>query len=72
MANEADFDVWQLPVMDEVQRAMSYWSREHIAVWLHSTSNFLGGLRPLDVIENDPSRVVASARDAVVNEINPP
>ena len=65
-------DLWSYPVMAAVERVLKGWSRQRIEAWASSTSAFLGGLRPLDVLHSAPDKVLASAHDAIENERNPP
>lgn len=43
------------------RKILSDWDDESVAVWWRSTSSFLGGRRPRDVLYSDPLLVVAAA-----------
>lgn len=41
-----------------------------IATWFESTSSFLCGARPRELLTTDPQRVIAAAQDSIANERN--
>lgn len=50
-----------LPAVAEVMRVLDGWEPRRLASWFESTSSYLGGLRPREVIQTDPAAVVAAA-----------
>jgi hypothetical protein len=61
-------DFRPLPAMARVLPELSHHSSEWIAGWFESTSSFLGGARPRELIATEPERVIAAARDTVEAE----
>lgn len=59
-------DLKPLPVMRDVLAQLSSMDPWSQAAWFESTSSFLGGQRPREVIAHDGGRVVAAARDRLI------
>lgn len=58
-------DFRPLPAMAKVMTELVGYKAEQMAAWFESTSGFLGGARPRELLASDPDRVIAAARDAV-------
>jgi len=54
-------------VASVMQIFKDFYSDESIAAWFESTSSFLGGARPRELVASDPERVVACAQDCASN-----
>jgi len=52
-----------LPVIAEVIEVMPGLSAYRLASWFESTNSYLGGRRPRDCLRDDPTAVVAAARE---------
>jgi hypothetical protein len=62
-------DVFEpIPAVAEIVRVLSGYTAQGIAAWFESTSSFLGGQRPRELLAPEPQRVIAAARDAVEAE----
>lgn len=57
-----------IPAVAEVIRILRGYSPQGLASWFESTSSFLGGERPREVLPAEPERVIAAARDAAEAE----
>jgi hypothetical protein len=55
-------------VADVMRIFKDFRSDEAIAAWFESTSSFLGGARPRELVASAPERVVAGAQDCVNTE----
>ena len=60
-------DFRPLPVMSDIMKAFHGWGPMMIAGWLESTSSFLQGRRPRELIASDPVWVLQAAQDAVMH-----
>lgn len=56
------------PAVAAVLKILSWQSGERLAAWFESTSSFLGGKRPREVLASDPASVARAAHDAVEAE----
>lgn len=56
-----------LPVMRDIMTTLQGWSAVMIAGWFESTSAFLQGRRPRELIESEPALVHRAAQDAVMH-----
>ena len=54
-------------VASVMQIFKDFYSDESVAAWFESTSSFLGGARPRELVASAPVRVLASAQDCVNN-----
>jgi hypothetical protein len=59
-------DFRPLPVMRDVLAQLSGLDPWSVAAWFESTSSFLGGQRPREVIAHDGQRVLAAAQDRLL------
>jgi hypothetical protein len=64
-------DFKPLPAVKEILQAFGKTSATRIAAWFESTSSFLNGKRPRELIASDPARVVRAAMDAIQAEREP-
>lgn len=64
-------DVRPLRVVADILVVLKEYSSEHVASWFESTSKFLGGRRPREIVAKDPQRVLAAARYAIDTERYP-
>lgn len=60
-------DLRSLPGMSDVMKTFHRWDAMMIAGWFESTSSFLQGRRPRDLIASDPVLVLQAAQDAVMH-----
>lgn len=60
-------DFRPLPAMAEVMKTFQGWDALRMAGWFESTSSYLQGRRPRELIESDPALVVSAARDVVMH-----
>jgi hypothetical protein len=58
------------PVMKEVLKVLADYDSELLAAWFDSTSRFLGGRRPREVIVEEPERVLECARHQIEVQAN--
>lgn len=58
-------DLQPLPVIEQVLIVLAGYEPELVAGWFASTSRFLAGSRPLELVEIEPERVVAAARNLI-------
>lgn len=58
-------DFHPLPVIEEVLAVFAGTKAELVAAWFSSTSSFLDGMRPLELVAANPERVVAAALNLV-------
>ncbi len=58
-------DFRPLPAVADVLKILPWQSGERLAAWFESTSSFLGGKRPREVLASDPAWVARAAQDAV-------
>lgn len=61
-----DKDMTLRPVIAEVLALFAGWKPLAIVGWFESTSSFLSGNRPRELLGTDPAMVVEAARDAVL------
>lgn len=61
-------DFRPLPAVVAVLKILPWQSGERLAAWFESTSSFLGGKRPREVLASDPMWVARAAQDAVESE----
>lgn len=61
-------DFRPLPAVAAVLKILPWQSGERLAAWFESTSSFLGGKRPREVLSSDPKWVARAAQDAVEAE----
>lgn len=61
-------DFRPLPAVAAVLKILPWQSGERLAAWFESTSSFLGGKRPREVLASDPTWVARAAQDAVEAE----
>lgn len=64
-------DFRPVPVVRDVINVLADYHPELLAGWFDSTSRFLGGRRPRDVIAEEPARVLAGARHQLEVQCNP-
>lgn len=57
-------DFMPLPVIKEVLAILNGWNSMSVASWFESTSSFLAGRRPRELLASDPARVIEAALDA--------
>ena len=50
------------PVLERFGRNLDDWD---IAIWFASVNSFLGGVRPMDLLQSAPERVLAAAQDEI-------
>lgn len=60
-----------LPIIQEIISALHGWDPVAIAGWFESTSSFLSGKRPRELVAKNPSQVLSAAQDAVMQMKNP-
>lgn len=58
-------DFHPLPVIKEILAVLAGYAPELLAGWFESTSRFLGGRRPRELVATDPAKVLASARNMI-------
>ncbi len=63
-------DFRPLPVIKDVLNVLAGYDSELLAAWFDSTSRFLGGKRPREVMAMDPAKVLASARHQIEVQSN--
>ncbi len=56
------------PQLAQVLKVLAGYDGERLAAWFESTSSFLGGKRPREVVATAPKSVVDAAQDAVEAE----
>ena len=61
-------DFRPLRQLAEVLRVLDDYDGESLAAWFESTSSFLGGKRPREVLTSDPLRVIDGAQNTVESE----
>jgi hypothetical protein len=59
-------DFTPLPGIRDILLAFKGWDSLRIAGWFESTSSFLGGKRPRELVMRDPQKVLLAANDAVM------
>lgn len=64
-------DYRPVPVVRDVIKVLADYHPELLAGWFDSTSHFLGGRRPRDVIAEEPAKVLAGARHQLEVQCNP-
>lgn len=57
-------DFVPLPVIKEVLTILNGWNSLSVASWFESTSSFLAGRRPRELLASDPALVIEAALDA--------
>lgn len=60
-----------LPIIQEIILALHGWDPVAMAGWFESTSSFLSGKRPRELVAKNPSQVLSAAQDAVMQMENP-
>lgn len=60
-------DFRPLPAMADVMETFHGWDALRIAGWFESSSSYLQGRRPRELIGSDPALVVGAAKDAVMH-----
>jgi hypothetical protein len=58
-------DFRPLPVVKQIMVVLAGYAPELLAAWFDSTSRFLGGKRPIDLLAIQPEWVLAAARNMV-------
>ena len=58
-------DFTPLPVVKRVLKTLADYDSLRVSGWFESTSSFLGGKRPREMLLSKPERVVQAAQDAV-------
>ena len=58
-------DFQPLPVIEQVLIVLAGYEPELAAGWFASSSRFLAGSRPLELVEIEPESVVAAARNLI-------
>lgn len=56
-------DFHPLPVIKEILALLAGYGPELLAAWFDSTSRFLGGRRPRELVATEPAKVLAAARN---------
>jgi hypothetical protein len=59
-----DSELVPLPAIGSVISTLPHYSEDGLAIWFESTSRFLGGARPRELISHDPDLVIRAAQDA--------
>lgn len=58
-------DFHPLPVIKEILAVLTGYAPELLAGWFDSTSRFLGGRRPRELVATEPAKVLAAARNMI-------
>ena len=58
-------DFRPLPVIKEIMAVLAGWEPELLAGWFDSTSRFLGGKRPRELVASEPAWVLAAAHNMI-------
>ena len=58
-------DFHPLPVFKDILRVLAGYAPDLLAAWFDSTSRFLGGKRPRELVATEPAKVLAAARHRV-------
>ena len=58
-------DFRPLPVIKEIMAVLAGWEPELLAGWFDSTSRFLGGKRPRELVASEPAWVLAAAHNLI-------
>jgi hypothetical protein len=58
-------DFHPLPAIREILAVLAGYDPELLAGWFESTSRFLGGKRPRELVATEPARVVAAAHNEI-------
>lgn len=61
-------DFRPLPQLTKVLAVLAHYPGEQLAAWFESTSGFLGGARPRELLASQPERVMLAAQDTVADE----
>lgn len=64
-------DYSPLPIIQEIISTLHDWNPVAMAGWFESTSSFLAGKRPRELILQNPNQVLSAAEDAVIQMKNP-
>src|SRR6185369_3582980 len=59
-----DADFRPLPAVQTILKILHAHSPKGLAAWFESTSSFLGGARPREIVSAAPERAMAAAEDA--------
>ena len=60
-------DFKPLPVIKQVLTLLKGWDGLRVASWFESTSSFLGGKRPREVVALNAQSVIDAARDTMMH-----
>jgi hypothetical protein len=63
-----DSELRPLPAIASVISTLPHYSEPGLAMWFESTSRFLGGARPRELIAHQPDLVIRAAEDAAEAE----
>lgn len=58
-------DFHPLPAIKDILGVLAGYAPDMLAAWFDSTSRFLGGQRPRELLATEPARVLASARNMI-------
>lgn len=58
-------DFHPLPVIKNILAVLAGYDPDLLAAWFDSTSRFLGGKRPRELVTTEPAKVLASARNMI-------
>lgn len=58
-------DFHPLPVIKDILAVLKGYDPELLAGWFDSTSRFLGGKRPRELVANEPAKALAAARNMI-------
>lgn len=61
-------DFRPLPQLAKVLAVLAHYPGEQLAAWFESTSGFLGGARPRELLASQAERVLQAAQDTVADE----
>ena len=63
-------DFRPLPVIKEILAVLSGYDPELLAGWFDSTSRFLRGRRPRELVATEPAKVLAAARNMIEVQVH--
>ena len=58
-------DFHPLPAIKEILAVLAGYDPDLLAAWFDSTSRFLGGKRPREIVGTEPARVLSAARNMI-------